>query len=420
VDASCKRTLDISVPVEAVEQETERVVDALKQRVRLPGFRPGKAPSSLVRSRFAAEIREDVVKSLVPKHFHKAVEDKDLHIVGTPDVTDVHFLAGEPLTFKAEFEVAPDFELKGYLGLTVAYSEPEVTGEQVAERLERLREQKAEFVNVDPRPVADGDYAVISLEAVGQAPEGIGKQDELTVLIGAEDTLEAFSTNLRGGTPGDEKEFDVAYPEEYGDPKLSGKTIRFRANLKGIRRKELPELNDAFAADTGDFQSLDELKDEIRKSLLRETEFLASQEAKKKLIEQLVDMHEFPVPEAFLEQQIKMQVEQYLRSLQARGEDLSKVKLDWDKIRESLRERAARDVKASLLLDRIADRETIEVTNEEMDRELQRIARQGREPLAALRKRLEEDGGLRRIASRIRTDKTLNLLFEQARKVAQD
>ena len=142
MDASCKRTLEIAVPVEAVEQETERVVEALKQRVRLPGFRPGKAPSGLVRSRFAAEIREDVVKSLVPKHFHKTVEDRDLHVVGTPDITDVHFHAGEPLTFKAEFEVAPDFELKDYLGLTVAYSEPEVTGEQVAERLERLRESR--------------------------------------------------------------------------------------------------------------------------------------------------------------------------------------------------------------------------------------------------------------------------------------
>ena len=421
MEASCKRTLEIAVPVEAVEQETERVIEALKQRVRLPGFRPGKAPPGLVRSRFAAEIREDVIKSLVPKHFHKAVEDQDLHVVGTPDITDVHFHAGEPLKFKAEFEVAPEFELKDYLGLTVAYREPEVAGEQVAERLEGLREQKAEFVNVDPRPAADGDYAVISLEAVGgPAAEGISKQDELTVHIGGEDTLEAFSTNLRGGTPGDEKEFDVTYPEDYGDPKLGGKTIRFRVNLKGIRRKELPELNDAFAAEAGDFQSLEELRDEIRKSLQRETEFLASQEAKKKLVEQLVAMHEFPVPEAFLERQIEMQVEQYLRSLAARGEDLSKVKLDWEKIRESQRERAALDVKASLLLERIADRETIEVTNEEMDRELQRIARQGREPVAAVRKRLEEDGGLRRIASRIRTDKTLNLLFEQARKVAQD
>jgi len=420
VEASCKRTLEIAVPVEAVEQETERVIETLKQRVRLPGFRPGKAPTGLVRTRFAGEIREDVIKSLVPKHFHKVVEDQDLHVVGTPDITDVHFHAGEPLKFKAAFEVAPEFELKDYLGLTVAYREPEVTGEQVAERLEGLREQKAEFVNVDPRPVADGDYAVISLEAVGPAAEGIGKQDELTVHIGGEDTLEAFSTNLRGGTPGDEKEFDVTYPEDYGDPKLGGKTIRFRVNLKGIRRKELPELNDVFAADAGDFQSLEELRDEIRKSLQRETEFLASQEAKKKLVEQLVAMHEFPVPEAFLERQIEMQVEQYLRSLAARGEDLSKVKLDWEKIRESQRERAALDVKASLLLERIADRETIEVTNEEMDRELQRIARQGREPVAAVRKRLEEDGGLRRIASRIRTDKTLNLLFEQARKVAQD
>ena len=260
---------------------------------------------------------------------------------------------------------------------------------------------------------------MLALESLAGAPSPI-KHDELTLHVGGEDTLGDFSENLTGMTPGEAKEFDVRYPDDFGQAKLAGKTIRFRAVLKGIRRKELPELNDAFAADTGDFQSLEELRDEIRKSLQRETEFLASQEAKKKIVEQIVDMHEFPVPEAFLERQIEMQVEQYLRTLAARGEDLRNVKLDWDKIRESQRERAARDVKASLLLERIADRESIEVTNEEVDRELQRIARQGREPLAAVRKRLEEDGGLRRIASRIRTDKTLNLLFEQARKVAQD
>ena len=417
---TCKQVLEITVPASEVERETERVIQALRARVKLPGFRPGKAPASLIRSRFTAEIREDVIKSLVPKHFHQRVEERDLRVVGTPDISDVHLHAGEPLTFKAEFEVAPEIELKDYRGLTVAYLEPEVTGEQVAERLERLREQKAEFVNIDPRPAENGDYAVISLEALGQAEPALQKQDEMVVQIGGEDTLEAFSANLRGAAPGDEREFDVGYPEDYGDQKLAGRTIRFRAGLKGLRRKELPEFSDAFASDVGDFQTLEELTDEIRKALQREQEFLAQQEAKRKLIEKLVDMHEFPVPEAYLERQIESQLEQELRSLAARGADVRNLKLDWEKIKESNRERAARDVKASLLLDRIADRETVEVTNEEVDRELQRIARQSREPVAAVRKRLEEDGGLRRLVSRIRTEKTLSLLFEQARKVTED
>ena len=392
----------------------------MRGKVRLPGFRPGKVPANLIRSRFASEIREDVIKSLVPKHFRKRVEERDLNIVGTPDISDVHLHAGEPLTFKAEFEVAPEIELGEYRGLTVAYKEPEVTEAQVTARLERLRDQKAEFIGIDPRPAQDGDFAVISLEPLGQASPNLKKQDELMVEIGAEETLDAFSTNLRGATPGDEKEFDVGYPAEYGDEHLAGQTVRFRAALKAIRRKELPELNDAFAADVGDFKTLQELEDEIRKGLQREQEFLAQQEAKNKLVEKLVEAHDFPVPEAYLERQIEVQVEQHLRSMAARGVDISKIKLDWAKVKESQRDRALREVKATLLLERIADREAVEVTNDEVDREVHRIASQGREPVAAARKRLEEDGGLRRIALRIRAEKTLSLLFEQARKVAED
>lgn len=420
VPETCKRAIEITVAAAEVEQETARVVESLRARVKLPGFRPGKAPPALIRSRFAGDIREEVVRALVPKHFHKAAEDQNLRVVGTPDVTDVHYHAGEPLRFKAEFEVTPEFELGSYRGLTVGYRGPKVTDEDVARRLEQLRGQKAQFVNEAPRPVGDGDFAVVSLDPVGQQELGLSHQDEVVVEIGAEETFEAFSANLRGLTPGDQTEFEVSYPEDFGDRKLAGHTVRFRAVLNGIRRKELPELNDEFASEVGDFQSLEELREEVRKALVREQEFLAQQEAKTKLVDQLVQAHDFPVPEALVERQIERQVEQYLRSLVAQGMDLNSVKLDWDKIRDSQRERATKDVKASMLLDRIAEREAIEVTHEEVDREVQRLARQEREAPAALRRRLEKDGGLGRIAAHIRTEKTLNFLFEHPGKVAED
>jgi len=417
---SCKRTIEITVPATEVQQETERVVGSLKARAKLPGFRPGKAPSSLIRSRYAGDIREEVVRSLVPKHFHKAAEDQNLRVVGTPDISDVHFHDGEPLKFKAEFEVSPDFDLKEYRGLTVGYREPQVTEEHVAQRLEQLREQKAQFVNEAPRPVADGDFAVVSLDPLDQTETALVKQDEVVVEIGAADTFEAFTLNLRGLSPGDEKEFDVAYPKEFGDPKLAGRSIRFRAVLQGIRRKELPELGDDFATELGDFKDLDELREELRKALVREQEYGAQQEAKGKLVDQLVQAHDFPVPEALVDRQIESQVEQYLRTLVAQGVDVSTVKLDWNKVKESQRERATKQVKASMLLDRIAEREAIEVTNDEVDREVLHVARQGKEPLATVRRRLEKEGALRLIAGRIRTEKTLNVLFEQARKVVEE
>jgi len=420
VSETCKRSLEVTIPREEVQEEIERVVGSLKERVTLPGFRPGKVPVNIIRRRFAEDIREEVIRNLLPKHFRKAADDRNLRVVGTPDVTEVHYQEGEPLSFKAEFEVVPEFELQEYRGLTVGYREPRVTEEQIAERLEQLRERKAEFVNEAPRPLADGDFAVVALEAVGEHASELPRQEELVVKIGDPDTLPEFTESLRGLSPRENIDFDVRYPEDFGDRRLAGRTIRFHAEVKGIRRKELPELNDAFARDLGDFASLEDLREQVRKVIEREQELAAQQEAKTEIVNRLVDMHDFPVPEALLERQIRSQLEQQLRSLAAQGYDIDELKLDWNKVREAHGERAAREVKASLILERIAEREAIGVTMEELDREVERLAQQMREPAAALRKRLEEEGALGRIAGRIRTDKVLNFLFEQARKEVRD
>lgn len=412
-----KQSLEITVPVTDVEVETERVIGSLQKKVRIPGFRPGKVPADLIRNRYASDIRHEVLEKLLPRHFFKRAEQEGLEVVGTPNIKDVHFEKGEPLKFTAEFEIAPSVELKEFKGLTVPYQDPEITDEDVSKRIEQLRQQKAEYVNVDPRPLDNGDYAVVSLESLSGAESPI-KQDELTLQVGGEETLPDFTSNLLGASPGDEKEFDVHYPDDYGQVKLAGKTIRFRAGVKAIRRKEVPELNDDFARDLGDYQNLEELREVVRKAIFAERQFMAQQEAKNKLVEQLVDMHEFPVPEAFVERQIEISVQRQLELLAAEGVDPRTIKLDWEKVKESQRDKAVRDVKASLLINKIADTEQLFATQDEVDRELQRIARQDREPVAATRKRLEKNDGIRMIVNRIRTEKTLNLLFEHARKEA--
>ncbi|MCZ2079855.1 MAG: trigger factor [Bryobacterales bacterium] len=414
----CKHSVEISVPVEDVESETERVVAGIQKKAKLPGFRPGKTPLSLIRSRFASEIRQEVIQELVPKHFREHAERENLRIVGTPDIKDVHFEKGEPLRFRAEFELAPEFDLGEYRGVEVPYNEPAVTEEDISNRVEQLRDSKAEYVNVDARPLEDGDYAAVSLDSMAGLEGAPIHQEELTLHLGGEDTLPGFTENLRGASPGDVKEFDVTYPEDYGQERLAGKTIRFRVEVKAVRKKELPELNDEFAKDLGDFQNLEELREAIRKNLFAEREFEAQRDAKDAIVEKLVDLHEFPVPEAYLDRQIESQVENRLRMLAVQGVDPRSVQFDWEKIRSANRDKAIRDVRASLILEKIADREAIETTVDELDREVQRIARQEREPVAAVRMKLEKDGTIRRIASRIRTEKTLSLLFEQARKVS--
>ena len=416
----CKHELEISVPPADVETETNKAVQDVQKRAKLPGFRPGKVPASIIRQQFAGDIRQKVLESLIPKHLKQQFERDNLNVVGTPDITDVHFHEGEPLRFKAEFEVLPDIELKDYVDLEVPYSDPQVTEDDVNARLEELRKQKADYVNIDPRPLEEGDFAVLALESVAGVQGEPVKQEEMMLELGGEDTFSAFTDNLRGMSPGEEKEFDVTYPEDYGQAKLAGRTVRFRARVKGIRKRELPELNDDFAQDVGDFRNLEELRDALRKGIHAQREYDAQQDAKNQLVEKLVDMHEFPVPQVLVDNQMRNRVERSLSALAAQGVDISKTRLNWDKVKETQGDKALREVKASLLLDKIAEREAIYATRDEVDREVERIAKQQREMVAAVKMRFEKDGTMGRIANQIRTEKTLNFLFERARKTAAE
>jgi trigger factor len=413
---STKHTLEIVVPAERLQQETERVAQEFQKQARLPGFRPGKAPLSLIRSRFRDEIRQEVYEHLLPKVFRERVEQENLQVVGSPRVTSIEE-NGEGLRFKAEFEVFPEITLGEYRNIPVEYEDPQVTDEEVEARLEEIRQQRAEFVNEDPRPLVDGDWASIELRSVaGVEGEPIENKD-MSIQLGDADTLPEFTEHLRGMSPGEEKEFDVTYPDDYGEPRVAGKTIRFHVRLKAVRRRELPELNDEFAQDLGDFQTLDELRQAVRRSLEADKLRRAQQEAKEKIIDSLVASHDFPVPETFIERQIEQYVGQYLQAAEAQGVDPGKLRLNWDRIRESTRDRALRQVKAALLLDKIADAEGIYATKDEVEQEIQRIARSRREPVAAVRLRLEKEDQLGRIADAIRSEKTLNFLFENARKM---
>jgi trigger factor len=413
----CKHAIEVSIPVDVVNAETDKVAGDFQKKVRLPGFRPGKAPLSMVRKNFEPDIRQKVVEVLIPRYLDQQFEQDQLKVVSRPDIIDVHYTPGEPLTFKAEFEVAPEIELGEYRGVEVPYHEPVVTDADLDKRIEEMRHAKATFANVDPRALTDGDFAVLSLESIAGTAEPV-KSDELTLEIGGADTLPEFSAGLRGLSPEDKTEIQVTYPDDYGSAKLAGKNVTFRITVKGVRKKEVPELNDEFAQDMGDFRGVAELRENVRKLIYAQRELTAQQVAKNALVEKLVDTHDFPVPQAYIDRQIEARVRDRLHSLASEGVDVSKWTPDWDKMREVHGEASIREVKASLLLGKIAEREDLRVTNEEVDRQVEQLARREREPVPSVRKRLEENNGLNAIANRILTEKTLNLLFEQARKIA--
>ncbi len=414
--ADCKRSVEVEIPVEEVEKVRQRVAENIRQKVRLPGFRPGKAPANMIESRFESDIRQEVLDQLLPQAFHAKVKKEDLRVVGQPNITDLHYHKGEPIRFKADFEVAPEFEIANYHGLPVKYEEPVVTDEDLSGRLEQMRERRAEFVNLDPRPIEDKDYVVVSL----QSKEGLAEpiEQDSTIEVGGADTFPSFTEALLGANPGDVKDAEVVYPEDYGEPRLAGKTVKFSLTPKVIQKKELPALDDEFARDLGDYQTLDELREAVRKSIFNEKQHAAQQVAKEGLIDRLVEANDFPIPETYVNRQIENQLTMQLKQATGRDIDLSKLNLDWNKVREKQRDPAVRSVKASLLLEKVSDKEGIRATKDEVDREVQRIAQQEREPIPVTRAKLDKDGTLARIASHIQTEKTLQFLFDQAQKQA--
>jgi trigger factor len=412
----CKRSVEIEIPLEDVERARERVTNSIKQRVRLPGFRPGKAPVSMIQSRFEGEIRNEVLELLLPQAFRDRVQKEELKVVGQPDISDLKFEPGQPIRFKAQFEIAPEFEPGEYRGIPVKYEEPTVTDEEVDKRLEAMRENKAEYPNLDPRPIENGDYVLVHLKSLSGLAEPIDQ--DVQIQVGGEDTLPAFNEILIGISPDETKQVDITYPDDYGQERLAGKTVSFDLTPKFIRKKELPALDDEFARDLGDYQTLDELKDAVRKTIFHEKQYVTQQAAKEELIDKLIERNDFPVPDAYIDKQIENQVRMQLRDLAGRGIDPNTIKLDWEKVKENQRDKAIRNVKASLLLEKISEREGMHATKDEVDREVQRLARQEREAVPVTRARLEKEGALARIASHIQTEKTLHFLFEQAQKQA--
>jgi len=414
---SCKRELQIAIPWEEVQEQTDKIVASIRRTAKIPGFRPGKAPPPVVKSRYKAEIRKEIVEQLVPRYFWDEAKQKDLHVVGSPDVHDLEFEDGEPMRFRAEFEVLPEFELGEYRRIEVPYSEPDVSAGQVEEELGRMREQQASYVNLDPRPLEDGDIAVLALksEAAGDAPQI--DQDDTTITLGEAGTLPEFTENLRGKSPGDEVDFTVSYPEDFGNEKLAGKEVSFHATVKGLRKKELPELDDEFAADLGDFQTIGEVRAKIREQMDEHFRRQATEAAKNKLMDKLIVSNGSAAPEKLVEQQVVRRLERWLGSLKRQGVDVEKLNMDWKKAGGKEREPAIRDVKAGLILERIAKVESISATPEEISEQVKQYAAQEQQTVETARKKLAEDGTLDRIQSRISNDKALSFLFDEAEKV---
>jgi trigger factor len=417
-----KREISVEIPAAEVTRETELQIQRYQKSARLPGFRAGHVPASIIRQRFGEGLKNDVAEALIPKYFRKEAEKQGLIPVSQPRVTDLHIHDGEPLTFKATFEVLPEIQVEGYKDLRVEKPEIAVTDEEIEQALNSVREQHATYTTVEGRPLAEGDFAQASMDGkpkdgkdVADAKANPVHMDDVLIEIGGKNTVPEFSQNLTGASAGDERTFDVSYAEDISDKRLAGKTFVYTVKVNGIKQKSLPELNDDFAKELGEFTSLDQVRKQIRENMEAERRHNAEREAKDKLVAELVKRNDFEVPESLVERQIDLRLERGLRALAAQGmkmEDLKK--MDLPRLRAGQRDQAVHDVKSSLLLERVADLEKIEASDEELNRELESLAQQSKQTSEAVRARLTQDGGLDRIRMRIRSEKTLDFLYHQS------
>jgi trigger factor len=416
--ASTKREIEVEIPSAEVARETDVLIQKYQKLARIPGFRSGHAPASIIRQRFKQDIQNDVIDALVPRYFRKETDRLGLAPVSQPRVTDLHAHSGEPLRFKASFEVMPEIKVEGYRELRAEHPEISVTDQEVDDSLKGLQEQKAAFAPVEGRSVADGDYAQVALDGVPKREEEGTKpvhMDDVLVEIGGKNTMPEFTENLRGASPGDERSFDVNYPADFSDERLRSKTFAYRVKVNAIKQKTLPELNNDFAKELGEFSTLEEVRQRIREGMEHERRHAAEREAKDKLLAELVRRNDFEIPEALVERQIDVRIERGLRALAAQGlksEDMKK--MDLPRLRAGQKDQAVQEVKASLLLDKIADLEKIEVGDEEIDREIEALAKQTNQAPEAIRARLTREGALDRIRNRIRNEKALDFLYRQS------
>jgi trigger factor len=414
-EVNCRKELDLEIPTEEVSKATEKVAKELARVARVPGFRPGKAPLSLIKRRFAEDIKGEVLQTLVPEHVEKAVSEQKLTPVSQPQVDKLEYHEGQPLKFRASFEVLPEFALGDYKSLEIEMPEMKITDESVSNSLAEMQQRAAAFAPVEGRSVQNDDFVQVKLLGT---PEGGGdplQAESVLCHVGAEETMEAFNDNLRGANVGDHKNFDVEYPTDYPDAKLSGKKFHYAVDVLGIKTKKLPELNDDFAKDVSDATSLDELKKKVRDGLEHERDHRQKDLQREKIIGELVKLHDFPVPESLVEHQMDVRLERVVRSLAQQGVDPRAVNVDWVSLRKRQEERAHDDVKAELVIDRIASEEKIDITDEELEHELEHMASHSGESAEAIRARLTKQGTLDRMKAKLRSDKTVDWLAQNAR-----
>ncbi|HEV7744435.1 MAG TPA: trigger factor [Pyrinomonadaceae bacterium] len=421
--SSTRKEITIEIDTATVRQTYDRISDRYAKQAKVPGFRPGHAPRAVVRTRFKSEIRAQALQELVPGAVDEAIKEHAPTAIGEPDVQldnseALEKFGEEPISVKINVEILPKVELQNYKGIEIVRQTRPVTDENVAEMIEALRETSAALTPVEDRGAAVGDNVTINIEGkFVEDPEAENiKQDDVEVTLGGKGVQQEFTDNLTGVKADDERTFLVDYPADYRTEALAGKKVEYSAKVTAVRVKELPDVDDEWAHSLGeDFDSVTTLKAKIRENMERQATEEADHRLRAELMQKLLEGHQFEVPQSLVDQQTSYRLETVVRDMIGRGVDPRNQNVNWEGAREELKVQAELDVRGSLLLDQVALDEQIEVSNEEIEAEIETIARSSQQPIEQVRSVLTKDGGERSIANRLRNRKALDLLVENAK-----
>jgi trigger factor len=425
-----RKNLVVEIDSTTVDAEIDKIARDYGKAARIPGFRPGKVPSKVVRQRFRDQILHDVAHGLIPRAVDEALRERGVEPVDTPDIKDVVVEEGQPLKFTATFDTVPPIDPGDYSTITLRRGGMTVDEAAVEQALAGLRERGARYEPVENRGVQMGDSVLMDLVRTTQAEPGIVLTDadapladtegpksdnhqNVTVDIGASANPPGFDTELAGLTAGAQKTFDVQYPADYAIKELAGTTVNYDVTVKAVRKRIVAELDDEFAKDLGDFASLDALKTRVREDLEHEARHESDRELRADLMKQLATRVTFEVPQALLEREIDRRVEEFVRRLIDQQIDPMKTNINWEEFRERQREAAAEAVRGALVLDEVARREAVTITGDEVEAEIAKYAERTERTPAAVRARLEKEGGIGRLYSGLRRERAIDFLLSR-------
>ena len=421
--SSTQKEISIEIEPAEVRSAFDRVSEKYSKGANVPGFRPGHAPTSVVRARYKSEIRAEVLRELLPEAVNNAIVEHSLAALGDPEVEfdntqDLNPAREDALKLKVKVEVLPEFSLDTYKGLEATRRKRPITDADVEKIINGLREGSASLQPVEDRASEIGDTVTINARGnyIDEPEEEEVKVDDIEVVLGGPGVMEEFTENLTGVKPEETRSFTVEYPADYETQALAGKKIAYVAEVTAVRRKELPELDDEWAKSLGgDFESVENLKAKVREDL----EARAAAEAERKLhddlLRALIEANKFDVPQSLVDYQTNHRLEGVARQMMSRGVDPRRAEVDWEGAREEIKVQAEGDVRVTMLLEKIANAENIIVSDEEVEAELESFANASQQPKEKVRAALTKEGGDRSIAHRVRNRKALDLLIENAR-----